>query len=257
MALPVRTREVLGIPLAMTDYEGAMDVMDGLIARRDPGYLCAVAVHAVMVAQDDPEMRGALVNATLTVPDGMPLVWTANALGERLSDRVYGPGLMERYCARSAERGHRMWLYGGRDDDALRALEDALHRRWPRIEVAGSWSPPFRPLTRREEDALVQRINADRPDVLWIGTGVPRQEKLMARLRPRLEVPVICAVGAAFDFIAGTVAQAPSWMQKRGLEWLYRMAHEPRRLAPRYLYYNPRFAWSAGRQVLRERARRG
>ena len=163
---------------------------------------------------------------------------------------------MERYCARCARSGHRVWLYGGRDEEALEALEDALRRRWPGIEIAGSWSPPFRPLTQEEEDRVVESINADRPDVLWIGTGVPRQEKWTARVRPRLEVPVMCAVGAAFDFIAGRVPQAPPWLQQRGLEWVYRTVREPRRLAPRYLYHNPRFAWAAGRQLLRERSLR-
>jgi N-acetylglucosaminyldiphosphoundecaprenol N-acetyl-beta-D-mannosaminyltransferase len=118
----------------------------------------------------------------------------------------------------------------------------------------GGWSPPFRALTPEEEDDVVRRIDADRPDVLWVGTGVPRQEKWTARMRPRLEVPVIGAVGAAFDFLAGRVPQAPAWMQRRGLEWAYRMAQEPLRLAPRYLYYNPRFAYAVARQIARERA---
>ena len=251
-AAAIGTRSVLGVPLAMTDYEGAMDAMDGLVARRERGYVCAVAVHAVMVAQDDPELRAALLGSTLTVPDGMPLVWAANRLGERLADRVYGPGLMDRYCARCAEKGHRVWLYGGRDEPALAQLTDALQRRHPGIEIAGRWSPPFRPQTPEEEDEVARRIDADRPDVVWVGTGVPRQEKWMARMRPRLEAPVLCAVGAAFDFLAGRVPQAPDWMQRRGLEWAFRMAQEPRRLVPRYLYYNPRFALAVARQLVEQ-----
>src|SRR3954451_25201989 len=115
----VSTREVIGIPLAMTTYDGAMAVMDGMIARRERGYDCAVAVHAVTVAQRDPEMRDALLGSTLTVPDGMPLVWAANMLGESFPPRVYGPELMRRYTRRCAEKGHRVWLYGGRDQGSL------------------------------------------------------------------------------------------------------------------------------------------
>ena len=228
-----------------------MDAMDALIAERERGYVCAVAVHAVMVAQDDPEMRRALLGSTLTVPDGMPLVWVVNRLGERLADRVYGPGLMERYCARCAEAGHRVWLYGGRDAAALGELEDALRWRFPGIELVGSYAPPFRPLTPAEEDEVAARIDADRPDVLWIGTGVPRQEKWMAHMRPRLEVPVMCAVGAAFAFLAGRVPQAPEWMQRRGSVALPPDPGAPAG-GPRYLYYNPRFAWAAARQIRRE-----
>ena len=205
----IHTRDILGIPLAMTDYDGAMDVMDGLIERRERGHFIAAAVHAVMASQEDPEMRAAVVGSTLTFPDGMPLVWAANSLGEDLDDRVYGPDLMDHYSRRCGEHGRRVWLYGGRDEAALAALEHNMCDRYPGIEIAGSYCPPFRELSEPEEQAVVERINADRPDVLWVGIGVPKQEKWMARVRERLEVPVICAVGAAFDFHAGRVAQAP------------------------------------------------
>jgi N-acetylglucosaminyldiphosphoundecaprenol N-acetyl-beta-D-mannosaminyltransferase len=252
----IRTREVIGIPLAMTTYDGAMDVMDGMVARREPGYVCAVAVHAVTVAQRDPVMRDALLGSTLTVPDGMPLVWAANLLGENLPHRVYGPELMRRYTRRCAAKGHRIWLYGGRDQGSLAQLALNLRRDFPGIRIVGGYSPPFRDLEPREEDEVVARINADKPDVLWVGTGVPRQEKWMARMRKRVEVPVMAAVGAAFDFHAGRISQAPPWMQDRGLEWTYRIAQEPRRLLPRYLYYNPAFLRRFSRQLMREKFRR-
>ena len=250
----VPTREILGFPLAMADYDQTMDVLDGMIARRERGYVCAVAVHAVMVGRQDPEMRDALLGSTLTVPDGMPLVWAANMLGEDLESRVYGPELMTRYCARSAERGHRVWLYGGRDQGSLAQLTLNLRSEHPGLKIVGGYSPPFRPLTADEEDRLVEQINHDKPDVLWAGIGVPKQEKWMARMRERLDVPVMAAVGAAFDFHADRVSQAPPWMQERGLEWTYRIAQEPRRLLPRYLYYNPAFVLALGRQLVRERA---
>jgi len=249
----IRKRDILGIPIAMTDYAEAMDVMDGMIERAERGRVCAVAVHAVMVAQRDSGMRRALVESTLTVPDGMPLVWAANILGEDLPNRVYGPELMSRYSDRCAEAGHGIWLYGGRDQGSLVQLALSLRQKHPGIKIVGGYSPPFRELSEEEEDALAEQINASEPDVLWVGIGVPKQEKWMARMRDRLNVPVMCGVGAAFDFHAGRISQAPRWMQERGLEWTYRIAQEPRRLLPRYLYYNPRFLAAFSRQLKSER----
>ena len=253
----VPRRDILGIPMAMTDYAGAMDVMDEMVAQREPGWVCAAAVHSVMVAQDDPLMRRALTEAVITVPDGMPIVWAANVLGEDLPNRVYGPELMHRYCERSVEQGHRVWLYGGRDQGALVQLALTLRKKHPGIRIVGGYSPPFRPLTEEEETAIAEQINESRADVLWVGIGVPKQEKWMVRMRDRLDVPVMCAVGAAFDFNAGRVSQAPRWMQERGLEWTYRIAQEPSRLLPRYLYTNPRFMASFARQYLVERRAAG
>jgi N-acetylglucosaminyldiphosphoundecaprenol N-acetyl-beta-D-mannosaminyltransferase len=250
------TRDILGVPVAMLDYDHAIGVMDGLIERRERGYVCVAPVHSLMVAQDDAEMRAALRGATMVVADGMPVVWAANLLGERLEDRVYGPELMLRYCRHSAERGHRVWLYGGRDQGSLVQLALSLRRRHPGIQVVGGYSPPFRALREDEEDAIVRQINEARPDMLWVGIGVPKQEKWMARMRERLDVPVMCGVGAAFDFHAGRVSMAPAWMQERGLEWIYRTAQEPRRLLGRYLSTNPRFVAAFARQYLRERRRR-
>jgi N-acetylglucosaminyldiphosphoundecaprenol N-acetyl-beta-D-mannosaminyltransferase len=255
-AAHVPTREILGVPVSLVDYDRAIAVMDDLIERRERGYVCAAPVHALMVAQDDPEMLAALRGSTLVVPDGMPVVWAANLLGERLRDRVYGPELMLRYSKHSAERGHRVWLYGGRDQGSLVQLALSLRRRHPGIQVVGGYSPPFRPLGEDEESAVARQINEARPDVLWVGIGVPKQEKWMARMRERLDVPVMCGVGAAFDFHAGRVSMAPSWMQERGLEWIYRTLQEPRRLLGRYLSTNPRFVMAFTRQYLAERRRR-
>jgi N-acetylglucosaminyldiphosphoundecaprenol N-acetyl-beta-D-mannosaminyltransferase len=250
----IRTRQILGIPMAMTDYDGAMDVMDAMVDRRERGWICAAPVHSMIIAQDDPGMREALINSVITVPDGMPVVWAANLMGENLPNRVYGPELMQRYCARSADRGLRVWLYGGRDQGALVQLALTLRQTHPGIKIVGGYSPPFRQLSEQEDEDIAEQINRDKPDVIWVGIGVPKQEKWMVRMRPRLEAPVMCAVGAAFDFNAGRVSQAPRWMQERGLEWTYRIAQEPRRLLPRYLYTNPRFLYGVGLQYLRERA---
>jgi N-acetylglucosaminyldiphosphoundecaprenol N-acetyl-beta-D-mannosaminyltransferase len=252
-AAAIRTRSILGVPVAMTDYDQAIEVMERLIDKRERGYLCAAPVHALMVAQDDPQMLEALRGSTLVVPDGMPLVWAANLLGEGLDDRVYGPELMRRYSERCAERGHRVWLYGGRDQGSLVQLALSMRRAHRGIRIVGGYSPPFRHLTEDEEESLVREINKASPDVLWVGIGVPKQEKWMARMRERLEVPVMCGVGAAFDFHAGRIPMAPRWMQQHGLEWVYRTTQEPRRLLPRYLYFNPRFMVSFARQYLSER----
>jgi N-acetylglucosaminyldiphosphoundecaprenol N-acetyl-beta-D-mannosaminyltransferase len=252
-AAGVRKRSILGVPVAITDYAETIGVMDGLVSSGDRGYVCAAPVHALMEAQDDPEMLDALRASTLVVPDGMPLVWAANLLGESLQDRVYGPELMLRYSDRCADQGHRVWLYGGRDQGTLVQLADSMRRRHRGIKIVGGYSPPFRPLTPDEEDKLGSQINEDEPDVLWVGIGVPKQEKWMARMRERLNVPVMCGVGAAFDFHAGRVPMAPRWMQDHGLEWVYRAAQEPKRLLPRYLSTNPRFVVSFARQCLAER----
>jgi N-acetylglucosaminyldiphosphoundecaprenol N-acetyl-beta-D-mannosaminyltransferase len=256
VAADIPTRDILGIPVAMTDYLGAVNAIDAMVDRRERGYVCAVAVHSLTVALDDPDMSEALRGASLVLPDGMPVVWAANMLGANLKERVYGPELMLRFSERCAERGHRVWLYGGRDQGSLAQLALNLRRRLPGINIVGGYSPPFRPMTAEEEDALVDQINAAKPDMLWVGIGVPKQEKWMARMRERLDVPVMCAVGAAFDFHAGRISQAPTWMQQRGLEWIYRLAQEPRRLLPRYLYSNPRFLLAFARQYIAGRGAR-
>ena len=249
----VRSRNLLDTAIAVTDYEQAMDEMERMIARPVPGYVCAVPVHSLMFARHDAGMRSALNGAAMNLPDGRPLVWALNLLGERLRDRVYGPDLMERFCARAARRGHRVWLYGGATAQALDDLVTALERRHPGLVVAGCWSPPHRALTAAEEQEVAERIDADAPDVVWVGLGVPKQELWMARMRPRLQAPVLVGVGAAFDFLSGRKRQAPGWMQARGLEWLFRLSQEPARLLPRYLRYNPAFMIAFARQYVRER----
>lgn len=249
----VRRRDVLGVPIAVTDYEGALGVIDAMVERRHRGWVCAAPAMSLVTAQDDPLLMSALREATLTVPDGMPVVWAANLLGERLRGRVYGPELMCRHCDHAARHGQRIWLYGGHDEAALDALTANLRRDHPGLRIVGGWSPPHSEPTPEDDRAIAERINADGPDVVWVGLGMPKQERWMARLRPALEAPVLCGVGAAFDFHADRVEQAPRWMQDRGLEWLHRVAQEPRRQLPRYLRSNPRFVAGVARQYLRER----
>lgn len=252
-AVPPPAVSVLGVPLALTDYERTMDWMDATIAQRGKGYICVAATHTVVATQDDPELKAAVMGASMVVPDGQPVVWAMNALGHNLSSRVYGPDLMARFCERSALTGARMFLYGGRNQGALVQLALNLRRRFDGLQVVGGYSPPFRALSAEEIDAVVAEINHAKPDVVWVGIGVPKQEKWMASLRDRIDAPVLVGVGAAFDFHAGLVPQAPSWMQSAGLEWLYRLGQEPRRLWKRYLTNNPRFVLGFARQYVRHR----
>jgi N-acetylglucosaminyldiphosphoundecaprenol N-acetyl-beta-D-mannosaminyltransferase len=246
--------DVVGIPLGLIDYDGALDWIESMVQARQRGYVCVCNVHAVMASAEDPELRAALMSSSLNVPDGQPLVWALNLLGHSLKDRVYGPELMARYCARAVESGQRMYLYGGRNQGALVQLALNLRQRYPGVRIVGGYSPPHRPLSAEERAAVVKEINGSRADVVWVGIGVPKQEKWMAEMRGDLDAPVLAGVGAAFDFHAGLVPQAPNWLQESGLEWAYRLAHEPRRLWRRYLRYNPRFVGAFARQLRDHRA---
>ena len=248
LAEPPPGVDVLGVPLALTDYDRTMDWMDSTVANDERGYICVAAVHTVMACQEDSELRDAVLNSSLTVPDGQPLVWAMNALGHKVSSRVYGPDLMARYCERSARTGTRMFLYGGRNQGALVQLALNLRTRYPGLKIVGGYSPPFRQLSEEEEAGVAREINRSGADVVWVGIGVPKQEKWMAAMRDRLDAPVLVGVGAAFDFHAGLVPQAPNWMQAVGMEWAYRLSREPKRLWRRYAKYNPRFVGGFARQ---------
>ncbi|HZO37435.1 MAG TPA: WecB/TagA/CpsF family glycosyltransferase [Solirubrobacteraceae bacterium] len=238
---------VVGTPLVVGDYEQVMDWMDDTIAHDERVCLTAAAVNLVMSAEENAQTRAA-VDRAVAVPDGQPLVWALRALGHTTATRVYGPDLMANYCERSAATGVKMFLYGGRTQGALVELTLQLRRRFPGLQIVGGYSPPFRAMSADEERAIVDEINGSGADVVWVGTGQPKQEIWMARMRDRLEAPLLVGVGAAFDFHAGLVPQAPSWMQDSGLEWTYRLSKEPRRLWRRYLRYNPRFVAGFVRQ---------
>jgi N-acetylglucosaminyldiphosphoundecaprenol N-acetyl-beta-D-mannosaminyltransferase len=237
----------------VSDYTEVMDWMDALIAGDGRGYLTAAAVNLVMSAKEEPAVHASVLGATLAVPDGQPLVWALHALGHARATRVYGPDLMSLYCARAASAGTPIYLYGGRDQSALELLERRLRERFPGLRIVGGYSPPFRTLTPAEEDQVIAAIDASGAAVVWVGTGQPKQEIWMHRMRPRLFAPLLVGVGAAFDFHAGLVPQAPPWMRRNGLEWTYRLYREPRRLWRRYARYNPRFVAGFARQYLRER----
>jgi N-acetylglucosaminyldiphosphoundecaprenol N-acetyl-beta-D-mannosaminyltransferase len=249
---PPRRVDVLGVGVSAIDMPAALATIEDWITRRERHYVCVTNVHVVIEAQRDPKLMRVLNQSGLTTPDGMPLVWAAHRAGARTVQRVYGPDLMLEVCAVAARRGWTCFLLGGRAGVPER-LRERLEARFPGLRIVGTESPPFRALDADEDAALVARLNAARPDIVWVGLGAPKQELWMADHVTRLDAAVLLGVGAAFDIHAGTLAQAPPWMQRSGLEWLYRLAREPRRLWRRYLVTNPRFLWGILRQPPRMR----
>lgn len=241
MATPPRVN-ILGVGISAINMEQALAIIDDWIARRDPHYVCVSTVHGIMESQRDEAVRRTLNSSGLTTPDGMPLVWISRLHGHRHVRRVYGPDLMLAVCERSVAKGYRHYLYGGRPGVA-EALKARLERRFPGLQIVGLESPPFDPLTPEQDAEAVERINAARPDIVWVGMSTPKQDLWAAEHVGRLSAPVIIAVGAAFDFVSGRKRQAPRWMRQSGLEWLFRLIQEPRRLWRRYLIYNPLFVW--------------
>lgn len=254
MSLPPKTA-VVGTPISMTSYD---EVLGALETRRsDRALTVAVCnVHSVMSARKDPMLQAALDEADVATPDGVPLVWAIRWTADPAQERVYGPELMVRGLAASATMGWRHYLYGS-TPETLASLKDAIADLAPEAPIVGVESPPFRQLTDAEEQAVVDRIRDSGAEVVWIGLGMPKQELWMRRMAPRLPGVALLGVGAAFDFLAGTKRQAPSWMQRAGLEWLFRLAEEPRRLWRRYLWNNPAYLVLLARQLITEKLRGG
>jgi N-acetylglucosaminyldiphosphoundecaprenol N-acetyl-beta-D-mannosaminyltransferase len=232
--------ETLGVRVDAVPIDEVVAQMEQWIRERSRGHsIAATGMHGLVEAQHDPEFKRILKATDLVVPDGMPLVWLARRRGYPLRQRVYGPDLMLAFC-KKAERKYRHFFYGGESGVAER-LAEALHRRFPEMEIAGVYSPPFRSLSVNEDDEIVALISRASPDVLWVGLGTPKQERWMFERACRIKVPVIVSVGAAFDLLSGRRKQAPRWMRDRGLEWLFRLVQEPRRLWRRYLLCGPQF----------------
>jgi N-acetylglucosaminyldiphosphoundecaprenol N-acetyl-beta-D-mannosaminyltransferase len=229
---------ILGVKIDLIDYETVINLIRKNIKNGFSGqYICASPVHPIIVSQKDKKAKDALNNSWLTVPDGKAVVWAARLLGGTIKNRVYGPELMLRSCKMAEQDGFSIFLYGG-TSQALNKLELNFKKRFPRLKIAGTYSPPFRNLSNKEEIMVNEMLNTCHPDILFVGLGAPKQEKWMARHCPKLNVPVTMGVGAAFDFISGEKKQAPRWMQDAGIEWLFRLVYEPRRLWKRYLWGN-------------------
>jgi N-acetylglucosaminyldiphosphoundecaprenol N-acetyl-beta-D-mannosaminyltransferase len=231
---------VLGVGLSVLNLRTALEAIAAAVRERRKGYICVTGVHGVMEAQDNPAFKKILNGAFLCTPDGMPMVWAGKLDGHGEMTRVYGPDLMLEVCAWSETTGCKHFFYGGADGVA-ELLAQKLKAKFPRLQVVGTYTPPFRPLNETEVKALEEQIRVAQPDMLWVGLSTPKQEKFMVEFLPRLDVTVMVGVGAAFDFHSGRISQAPRWMQHTGLEWLYRLGCEPRRLWKRYLRNNPLF----------------
>lgn len=246
---PVPRVNVLGVGVSALTMRQTLKLIDSWIAEAKPRYICVTGVHGIMESQRDEALRRIHNSADLVTPDGMPLVWLSRLAGHKHVERVYGPDLLAACCEASESARYRHYFYGGAPGVPER-LAVSLQRRFPRLIVAGAESPPFRPLTPAEDADAVRRINEAHPDIVWVGLGCPNQERWMNAHVGRLSAPVSIGVGAAFDFHAGVKRQAPRWMQRSGLEWVFRLASEPRRLGLRYLLNNPVFLWKVGQQAM-------
>lgn len=239
-------KSLLGVNMSCLGFAETVNRVTNAILARDKLAISPSPVYTIMQGFERPEVRAAL-NANLVTPDGMPVVWALRLLGVK-AERVYGPDLMAAICQQSIEKGWRHYFYGGADGvpDLLAA---ALAERYKGLRVVGAESPPFRALDAVEQREMVERLNGSEADIVWVGLGSPKQDIWLATNREALSAPVLIAVGAAFDFYAGRVQQAPRWMQRNGLEWVFRLFQEPGRLWRRYLIYNPWFVWEVFLQV--------
>jgi len=247
------SRNLLGMRIDATSYEEATGRIIQWAEANEPRYVCAANVHMVMEAHDDPGFLRVVNSADLVTPDGMPLVWCLRQLGVESATRVYGPTLTLHVCRAAADKQIPIALYGG-TEQSLSAFTTFLNDSFPGIQVVCGIAPPFRPLTGEEDDAYTRQIAASGARILLVGIGCPKQERWMARHSSKIPA-VMLGVGAAFDFHSGRVRQSPPMLQRMGLEWLYRLIREPRRLWKRYLKHNPRFILFISVQLMKSKLR--
>lgn len=242
--------DVLGVKISAINMELAIKLAEEWIAAGNPGYICVTGVHGVMEAQRDPELLRILNCAVINTPDGMPMSWVGRLQGFASMDRVYGPDFMTEMCRISVERGYRHFVYGGKPGVA-QLLSRTLQRRFPGLQVVGTYTPPFRNLNAEEERELVDQVLRAKPHLIWVGLSTPKQERFMAQFVERLKAPLLVGVGAAFDIHTGRIRDCPNWIKRSGLQWLHRLIQEPRRLWKRYLVNNPVFLWKITMQLMR------
>lgn len=240
MINPPSRVNVLGVGISDINLRSAGDAITAALQNREKGYICVTGVHGVTEAQDDPQFRAILNQSFLTTPDGMPMVWCGWKEGRKQMDRVYGPDLMLQVFQEGVASGIRHYFYGGREGVADQ-LKERMETRFAGVKIVGCYCPPFRKLTAEESLALQEEVREAAPDIIWVGLSTPKQERFMAEFLPLLDTTLMFGVGAAFDFHAGLIPQAPHWIQRAGLEWFYRLTKEPRRLWRRYLINNPLF----------------
>lgn len=239
---------VLTAPIDVLTWDSALSRIADWTARRESRYVCICNVHSVVTAGQDHGFGRVVAEADMVTPDGAPVAWMLRHLGFPGQQRINGPDLMWKYCELAASRGESIYLFGGMPA-TLEILHGRLVEVFPGLKIAGSYSPPFRPMTVEEDDSVVEMINASGAGTVWVSLGCPKQEKWMATHRGRINA-VMIGVGAAFDYHAGTISRAPQWMQNNGLEWLHRLASEPGRLWKRYLVTNTLFVLKATKQLV-------
>jgi exopolysaccharide biosynthesis WecB/TagA/CpsF family protein len=243
----------MGVAVSATNYQEAVDRLFEAAHHDIPAIASFHAAHAVVCASTDKELQQRVNSFNIVAPDGQPVRWALNMLYDTaMQERVYGPETMRRVCERAAVEGTPIYLYGGANQEVLDKLIAELELRFPGIVIAGAESPPFRPLTPAEDGAVVERINASGAKFVFIGLGSPKQEHFAYEHRESIRGVQLC-VGAAFDFHAKTKKMAPAWMQRNGLEWLFRACSEPRRLGKRYLTTNSIFAYKLARQCVSQK----
>ncbi len=233
---------VLDVNISAINMSDARSFVENAILKKQKIYICVCTVNTVMECKRNKRMFASVNSANLATPDGMPLVWAGRMFGYKNTRRVYGPELMQEICRVSAEKGYRNYFYGS-GTDVLDKLKENLNKKYPGLIISGIFSPPFRNLTKEEDDKIVKDINDNNPDVIWVGLGSPKQDMWMYEHRSRIKAPVMVGVGAAFDFLAGAKPQAPRWIRNNGFEWLFRLVTEPRRLWRRYLIDIPSFIY--------------
>lgn len=209
-------------------------------------YVCTCPVYTLMMCYEKPQVMAAVNGASMVAADGMPVVWLQRKRGAKAAERVYGPDVMQALCQRTAGSDVKHYFWGGENGVAA-ALVSKLKSQYPDLQVSGMYAPPVAPLGSEPDVEAIRRLNESGADVIWVGLGSPKQDLWMAQHRPHLNAPLLIGVGAAFDMLAGVKRQAPRWMQRTGLEWLFRLLQEPGRLGKRYLIYNPKFLWLAFR----------
>jgi len=244
---------VLGVYVSAITMSDAIATLERWIAEGRREYVCVTGAHGVMECRRDPLLRKIHNRAGMVTSDGVPLVHFLRMIGKTRAQRVYGPDLMREMTLVSARCGYRQFYYGG-DVGVGEKLKDTMVRLAPGLQVAGTFCPPFREMTPEEDRGIVDFINAARPHIVWVGLSTPKQERWMASHLGRIEAPVMVGVGAAFDFLSGTKRQAPKWMQRHALEWLFRLCSEPRRLWRRYIHVVPGFMILAAGELVRKAA---
>lgn len=239
----IPTCNILGVDIAAIDMKWLLTYLNHNIHSLSGDYICVANVHTTVTAYEDKEYRKVQNGGILAIPDGGPLSSVGQKRGFKNMKRTTGPSLMGEIFKISAEKGYCHYFYGS-TDETLEKLYAALIDDYPGIQIAGMYSPPFRPMTEEEDKAIVERINETKSDFVWVGLGAPKQEKWMAAHQGRVE-GLMVGVGAGFDYFAGNIERAPEWMQKSNLEWFYRLLQDPRRLFGRYWHTNTKFIWNA------------